>query len=122
MAEDSGDQDKVQYKNVVLNNNTKNTKLGLFSLTGAVIVLCSVGCEIGKQISNYSSNCYNADKESKYPECRDQVKIRNILDEDPLSAELSFDLVDWWDSSKYVDTAVKDPAAPQFDHKVINEG
>merc|ERR1712241_1405159 len=59
MAEDSGNQDKVQYKNVVLNNNTKNTKLGLCSLTGAVIVLCSVGCEIGKQISNYSINYYN---------------------------------------------------------------
>ena len=36
-----------------------------------------------------------SDEESKYPEYRDQAKIRNILDEDPLSAELSFDLVDW---------------------------
>ena len=63
-----------------------------------------------------------SDEESKYPEYRDQAKIRNILDEDPLSAELSFDLVDWLDSSKYLDSAVKDPAAPQFDHKVINEG
>ena len=54
-----------------------------------------------------------SDEESKYPEYRDQAAIRNILDEDPLSAELSFDLVDWWDSSKYLDTAVKDPAAPQ---------
>ena len=63
-----------------------------------------------------------SDEESKYPEYRDQAKIRNILDEDPLSAELSFDLVDWWDSSKYLDTAVKDPAAPQFDHKFIKEG
>ena len=63
-----------------------------------------------------------SDEESKYPEYRDQAKIRNILDEDPLSAELSFDLVDWWDSSKYLESAVKDPAAPQFDHKVINEG
>ena len=51
-------QDKVQYKNILLTNN----KLGLFSLTGAVIVLCSVGCEIGKQISNYSRNFY-----SQYP-------------------------------------------------------
>ena len=53
------------------------------------------------------------DKESKFQEFRHDTKIRNILDEDPLSAELSFDLVDWWDSSKYLDTAVKDPAAPQ---------
>jgi len=56
---------KVQYKSVVLNNNnTKATKMGLFSLTGAVIVLCSVGCEIGKQISNYSINYYNG---GRYP-------------------------------------------------------
>ena len=53
-------QDKVQYKNILLTNN----RLGLFSLTGAVIVLCSVGCEIGKQISNYSINYYNG---GKYP-------------------------------------------------------
>merc|ERR1711936_504026 len=56
-----GDQGKVQY--VVLNNTTntttKATKMGLFSLTGAVIVLCPVGCEIGKQVSNYSINYYN---------------------------------------------------------------
>ena len=62
------------------------------------------------------------DKESKYLQYRHDTKIRNILDENSLTAELSFDLVDWWDSSKYLDTAVKDPAAPQFDHKVINEG
>ena len=63
-----------------------------------------------------------SDYESKYLDYRDHTKIRNILDEDPLTAQLSFDLVDWWDSGKYLDTAVKDPAAPQFDHKVINEG
>ena len=38
---------------------TESNKLGSFSLTGAMIVLCSVGCEIGKQISNYSINYYN---------------------------------------------------------------
>ena len=37
----------------------ESTKLGLFSLTGAMIVLGSVSCEIGKQISNYSINYYN---------------------------------------------------------------
>ena len=40
------------------------SKLGLFSLTGAVIVLCSVGCEVGKQVSNYSINYYNG---GEYP-------------------------------------------------------
>ena len=65
MSEETGDHGKVQYKTVVLNNNTKtSTKLGLFSLTGAVIVLCSVGCEIGKQVSNYSINYYNG---GQYP-------------------------------------------------------
>ena len=47
---------------------------------------------------------------------------RNILDKDPLTARLSFDLVDWWDSGKYLDPALKDPSAPRFDHKVIEEG
>ena len=37
----------------------ERTQLGLFSLTGALTVLCSVGCEIGKQISNYGINYYN---------------------------------------------------------------
>ena len=65
MAEETGDLGKVQYKSVILNNNSsKTTKMGLFSLTGAVIVLCSVGCEIGKQISNYSINYYNG---GRYP-------------------------------------------------------
>ena len=64
MSEESGEPGKVQYKNAVLSNNTKTTKLGLFSLTGAVIVLCSVGCEIGKQVSNYSINYYNG---GRYP-------------------------------------------------------
>ena len=38
---------------------TESSKLGLFSVTGAMIVLSSVGCEIGKQISNYGINYYN---------------------------------------------------------------
>ena len=62
------------------------------------------------------------DTESKYKQIRNLVEIRNILEETPLTAQLSFDLVDWADSSKYLDTALKDPAAPQFEHKVINEG
>ena len=53
---------KVQYKNIVTTNSTN--KLGLFTTTGAAIVLCCVGCEIGKQVSNYSLNYYNG---GKYP-------------------------------------------------------
>ena len=62
------------------------------------------------------------DKESKYPEYRDHANIRNILEENPLSAHLSFDVVDWWDNNKYLDLALMDPPAPQFEHKVLNEG
>ena len=62
------------------------------------------------------------DHESKYQELRDLTKLRNILDESPLTSQLSFDLVDWWDSSKYLDTALKDPSGPHFEYKVINEG
>ena len=43
----------------VMEEMTESNKLGLFSVRGAVIVLGSVGCEIGKQISNYSINYYN---------------------------------------------------------------
>ena len=63
-----------------------------------------------------------SDQESKYMEDRNLTQIRNILDETPLTSQLSFDLADWWDSSKYLDTTVEDPAGPQFEHKVINEG
>ena len=62
------------------------------------------------------------DQESKYPESRDQANIRNILEEDPLSAQLSFDVADWWDNKKYLDLALKDPPGPQLEHKVLNEG
>jgi len=53
---------RVQYKNILLTD--KSSKVGLFSLTGALIVLLCVCCEIGKQISNYSINYYNG---GKYP-------------------------------------------------------
>ena len=62
------------------------------------------------------------DKESKYLPFRQLTKIRNILDESPLTSQLSFDLVDWWDSGKYLDEARTEPAAPRFDHRVVNEG
>ena len=62
------------------------------------------------------------DKESKYKQYRHLTKIRNILEETPLTAQLSFDLVDWWDNGNYLDTTLKNPADPLFEHKVINEG
>ena len=62
-VDSNNDSEKVQYKNVLVNDKS-NTKLGLFTFTGATIVLCCVGCEIGKQISNYSINYYNG---GKYP-------------------------------------------------------
>jgi len=62
-VDSSNDGDKVQYKNILV-KDTSNSKLGLFTFTGATIVLCCVGCEIGKQISNYSINYYNG---GKYP-------------------------------------------------------
>ena len=62
------------------------------------------------------------DQESKYIQHRHEDKIRNILDESPLTSQLSFDLVDWWDNNKYLDTALRDPVSPQFEYKVVNEG
>ena len=63
-----------------------------------------------------------SDGESKYLKYRNHRKIRDILEETPLTSQLSFDLVDWWDDSKYLNKALKDPASPQFEHKVLNEG
>ena len=88
---DSGEgvsQDKVQYKSILLTNN----RLGLFSLTGAVIVLCSVGCEIGKQISNYSINYYNG---GSYP-LPQTVMVRQIP---PSHPSPSLPRWSWWSSS-----------------------
>ena len=62
------------------------------------------------------------DQESKYQENRDQVNIRTILEENPLSAQLSFDVADWWDNNKYLDLALRDPPAPQLEYKVLKEG
>ena len=83
-------QDKVQYKNILLTNN----RLGLFSLTGAVIVLCSVGCEIGKQISNYSINYYNG---GSYP-LPQTVMVTQIP---PSHPSPSLPRWSWWSSSSW---------------------
>ena len=59
---DHAEEDRVQYKNITKAETaapSSPSKLGLFTVTGAVIVLASVACEIGKQVSNYSINYYN---------------------------------------------------------------
>ena len=63
-------EERVQYKNIVagdaglVTSTAVATKLGLFTVTGAAIVLACVSCEIGKQVSNYSINYYNG---GRYP-------------------------------------------------------
>ena len=58
-----GEEERIQYKNITKTDAgvapSGPSKLGLFTVTGAVIVLASVACEIGKQVSNYSINYYN---------------------------------------------------------------
>ena len=54
---------KVQYPQHVV-APSPGSKLGLCSATGAAMVLACVGCEIGKQVSNYSINYYNG---GRYP-------------------------------------------------------
>ena len=60
---DQDEEERIQYKNIAKVETeaapASPSKLGLFTVTGAVIVLASVGCEIGKQVSNYSINYYN---------------------------------------------------------------
>ena len=60
---DHDEEERIQYKNITKAETvtvpTNPSKLGLFTVTGAVIVLASVACEIGKQVSNYSINYYN---------------------------------------------------------------
>ena len=62
------------------------------------------------------------DQESKYIQHRHEDKIRNILDQSPLTSHLTFHLVDWWDYSKFLNTSAKVPEGPNFEHKVVNEG
>ena len=63
-------EERLQYKNIVagdaglVTSTAVATKLGLFTVTGAAIVLACVSCEIGKQVSNYSINYYNG---GRYP-------------------------------------------------------
>jgi len=63
-----------------------------------------------------------SDGESKNLQYRHVSKLRSILDENPHTKHLTFNLVDWWDYSKYLDTSVKNPTGPMFEQKVLNEG
>lgn len=60
---DHDEEERIQYKNITkaetVTELSSPSKLGLFTVTGAVIVLASVACEIGKQVSNYAINYYN---------------------------------------------------------------
>ena len=62
------------------------------------------------------------DQESKYIQHLHEDKIRNILDQSPLTSHLTFHLVDWWDYSKFLNSSAKVPEGPNFEHKVVNEG
>ena len=62
------------------------------------------------------------DQESKYIQHRHEDKIRNILDQSPLTSHLTFHLVDWSDYSKFLNSSAKVPEGPNFEHKVVNEG
>ena len=56
-------EEHIQYKNITKletgEYSCSTSKLGLFTVTGAMIVLASMSCEIGKQVSSYSINYYN---------------------------------------------------------------
>ena len=56
-------EEKIQHKNIVKAETgvspSSSSKLGLVTITGAVIVFASMSCEIGKQVSNYAINYYN---------------------------------------------------------------
>ena len=56
-------KEHIQYKNITKVETgaypSGSSKLGLFTVTGAMIVLASMSCEIVKQVSNYSINYYN---------------------------------------------------------------
>ena len=56
-------EEQIQYKNIAKVETpvapSSSSKLGLFTITGAVIVFASMSCEIGKQVSNYAINYYN---------------------------------------------------------------
>ncbi len=57
------EEERIQHKNITKTEAgvapSGPSKLGLFTVTGAVIVLVNIVCEIGKHVSNYSINYYN---------------------------------------------------------------
>ena len=63
-----------------------------------------------------------SDHESLFVQHRGKDKLRKILDQTPHTKNLTFHLVDWWDYKNFLNTSVKEPLGPRFEHKVVNEG
>ena len=59
------------------------------------------------------------DKESRFTKHRSRQSLTEILNKDPSTANLSYELVDWWDRSKYFNESVQYPVGPDFKYKVI---
>ena len=58
------------------------------------------------------------DKESRFSELRNKVKLTSILKKSPKTADLSFELADWYGKEQYYNKSVKDPPGPEFKYKV----
>ena len=58
------------------------------------------------------------DKESRFSELRNKENLTSILKMSPETANLSFELADWYDKEKYYNKSVRDPPGPEFKYKV----
>ena len=61
------------------------------------------------------------DQESKYINKRNKKSIQSILENNLSTSHLSFELVDWWDRSKFFNKSVESPVGPEFQYKVKDE-
>ena len=61
------------------------------------------------------------DQESKYINKRNKDSIQSILGNKLSLSHLSFELVDWWDRSKFFNKSVMSPVGPEFQYKVKDE-
>ena len=58
------------------------------------------------------------DKESRFLDQRNKEKLTSILEKSPKTADLSFELADWYGKEKYYNKSVRDPPGPEFKYKV----
>ena len=58
------------------------------------------------------------DKESRFSEQRNKAKLTSILKKSVKTANLSFELGDWYGKEKYYNKSVRDPPGPEFKYKV----